>query len=321
MKTLTIPGISTPASCIALGTAAFGSLVPRALSFEMLDAFTAEGGTLIDTAHVYADWLGGEKSLSEKTIGAWLKRRGGSGGLIIATKGGHPDLATPLDPRLSPAEIVADLNASLVCLGVERIDLYFLHRDDPARPVDEIMSVLDTQVRAGKIGAIGCSNWQVPRIQAAQAHARANGLTPFAASEAFWSLATANPGAFAADHALIDGAALDFHRAEGLPLLSYTSQARGYFAKAAESGPDALKLELRAAFDNPVNRTRLARTKQLAQDHGTTVTAVTLAALTSGQVPGIPIIGPLSRSHLQDSLRGADLQLSDAELTFLFDAA
>ncbi len=321
MKTLTIPGLATPASRIALGTAAFGSLVPQAASFDMLDAFTEAGGTLIDTAHVYADWLGGEKNLSEKTIGAWLKRRGGSDGLIIATKGGHPDLATPLIPRLSPAEIVADIDASLARLAVERIDLYFLHRDDPSRPVEEIMAVLNSQVRAGKIAAIGCSNWQVPRIRAAQAHARAAGLTPFAASEAFWSLATANPGTFAADHALIDDTALAFHRAEGLPLLAYTSQARGYFSKAAEAGADALKPELKAAFDNPVNRARLAKAEAIARHHGVSVAAVTLAALTSGSTLGIPIIGPLNMAHLLASLGAADLQLDQHDLTQLFGTA
>lgn len=326
MKTLTLPGLSTPASRIALGTAAFGSLVPKALAFQMLDAFTEAGGTLIDTARVYADWLGGETSLSEKTIGAWLRRRGGSDGVIVATKGAHPDLATPLVPRLSPAEIVADIDASLARLGVERIDLWFLHRDDPGRPVEEIMGVLNAQVRAGKIGAIGCSNWQVPRIAAAQAHARAEGLTQFSASEAFWSLGLANPGTFAADHALIDAEALAFHRAERLPLLAYTSQARGYFSKSAETGsmtgpktgPEALKPELRAAFDNPTNRARLGRAIKLARAHGTSVTAITLAALTSGDVPAIPIIGPLVLSHLTESLSVADVQLTATELEFLF---
>lgn len=318
MKTLMIQGLDTPASRLALGTAAFGSLVPQALAFDMLDAFAEAGGTLIDTARVYADWLGGEASLSEKTLGAWLRRRGGPGGLIIATKGAHPDLATPMIPRLSPAEIVADIDASLARLGVERIDLWFLHRDDPARPVEQIMEVLATQVRAGKVAAIGCSNWQVPRIAAAQAHARAEGLTPFAASEAFWSLAEANPGTFAADHALVDAEALAFHQSTGLPLLAYTSQARGYFAKASEAGPEALKPELRAAFDNPTNRLRLARAKALAPALGTSVGAVALGALTSGQMPGIAILGPLTLAHLQASLAGADLELSAEALALLF---
>ena len=92
MQYLTILGLPR-VSTMALGTAAFGSLIDRDQSFAMLDAFVAAGGALIDTAHVYADWLGGERHLSEKTIGAWLKQRGRSDDVVIASKGAHPDLA------------------------------------------------------------------------------------------------------------------------------------------------------------------------------------------------------------------------------------
>jgi len=317
MRSLALPGLQTKVSAIALGTAAFGSLVTPEDSFTMLDTFVAAGGTLIDTAHVYADWLGGERHLSEKTLGAWLKRRGKSDDVVIATKGGHPDLATPLVPRLSSTEIVSDLDESLNCLGVERIDLYYLHRDDPNRPVEEIMEVLGQQVRLGKIGAIGCSNWQVARIAEAQAHARVADLSPFVASQAFWSLATANPGAFASDHALIDDAALQFYAAQNMPVVAYTSQARGFFSKAAQDGVDKLKPDLRTAFENAENLARLERAIVLAHELEVTVSAVTLAYLTSQTVAGIPVIGPMSITQLQDSLGAAHLKLTAGQVRFL----
>ena len=317
MRSLALPGLQTKVSAIALGSAAFGSLVTREDSFTMLDAFVEVGGNLIDTAHVYADWLGGERHLSEKTLGAWLKQRGKSDDVVIATKGGHPDLATPLVPRLSPAEIVSDLDESLNCLGVERIDLYYLHRDDPNRPVEEIIDVLNQQVRLGKIQAIACSNWQVGRIAEAQAHARAADLSPFVASQAFWSLATANPGAFASDHALIDDAALQFYAAQNMPVVAYTSQARGFFSKAAQDGVDKLKPDLRAAFENAENLARVERAVVLAHELGVTVSAITLAYLTSQTVAGIPVIGPMSLTQLQDSLGAADLKLTAGQVRFL----
>lgn len=317
MRSLTLPGLQTDVSMIALGTAAFGSLVPPEQSFAMLDAFVDAGGTLIDTAHVYADWLGGERHLSEKTLGRWLKQRGSSDDVVVASKGAHPDLATPLVPRLSPADVISDLDESLRCLGVERIDLYYLHRDDPSRPVAEIMEVLGDQVRLGKIGAIGCSNWQVARIAEAQAHAQGAGLPPFVASQAFWSMAKANPGAFASDHALIDDAALEFYAAQGMPVVAYTSQARGFFSKAAQTGVDRLKPDLRAAFENPENLARLDRAKVLADELGVTVSAITLAYLTSQTVAGIPLIGPMSLAQLQDSLAAADLRLTAGQIGFL----
>ena len=317
MRSLVLPGLPTMVSTIALGTAAFGSLVPPDQSFAMLDAFVDAGGTLIDTAHVYADWLGGERHLSEKTLGLWLKRRGRSDDVVVATKGAHPDLASPLVPRLSPSQIVHDLDESLQCLGVDRIDLYYMHRDDPTRPVVEIMQVLGHQVQLGKIAAIGCSNWQVARIAEAQAYARAAGLPMFVASQAFWSLAKPNPGAFASDHALIDDAALQFYAAQAMPVVAYTSQARGFFSKAAQGGVEALKPDLRAAFENAENVARLDRAKVLALDLGVTVSAITLAYLTSQTVAGIPVIGPMSMAQLHDSLGAADLRLTAEQTEFL----
>lgn len=321
MHYLTLPGTVLAVSTMALGTAAFGTMVEESASFGMLDAFAGAGGTLIDTAHVYADWHGGERHRSEKTIGAWLKQRGRSDDVVIATKGGHPDLSTPLIPRLSPAEIVSDLEESLRCLGVEHIDLYFLHRDDPSRPVAEIMEVLDGQVRLGKIGTIGCSNWHAARIAEAQRMAKVGGLAPFVASQAFWSLATANPGAFASDHVLIDEDAVRHYRDQNLPILAYTSQARGFFSKAAVAGAAHLKPDLRAAFDNPENRGRLDRAIILARELGVAVSAITLAYLTSREVACIPIIGPMTITQLQDSLAAADLRLTVEMVRFLIGHA
>ena len=135
MRYATLPGTDLRVSSISLGTAALGSVVDRARSFALLDAFVRASGTLLDTAHIYADWHGGERSLSEKTNGAWLQATGLRDQVVIASKGGHPEMSTPLTPRLAPDEIVGDLDASLACLGVEQIDLYYLHRDDPSRSI------------------------------------------------------------------------------------------------------------------------------------------------------------------------------------------
>jgi aryl-alcohol dehydrogenase-like predicted oxidoreductase len=266
---------------------------------------------------VYADWHGGERHMSEKTIGAWLKQASQRDHAIIATKGGHPDLATALIPRLAPEQIVSDLDQSLECLGIEQIDLYYLHRDDPNRPVGEILETLNQQIRLGKIRAIGCSNWQPERIRAAQAYATAHDLHPFIVSQLFWSLAIANPGTFASDHAVMEDAALAFYIETGMAVTSFTSQARGFFTKAAASGLDSLKPDRRRDFENPENIGRLARAQQLTQQLGVSVSAIVLAYITSQPIIGVPIIGPLSHAQLHDSLAAADLTLTPEQVRFL----
>jgi aryl-alcohol dehydrogenase-like predicted oxidoreductase len=317
MRYVTLPGTDLEVSRICLGTGALGSTVGRDESFAVLDAYVQAGGTFLDTAHVYADWLPGERHQSEQTIGRWLQANGPSRRPIIATKGGHPDLASMATPRLSPAEIVQDLDESLDCLGLAPIDLYWLHRDDPQRPVASILEVLNAQLRAGKIRYFGCSNWQPERIRAAHAFATAHGLQSFVASQIFWSLAVPNPGALASDLALMDAHAQAFYAHAGMGVLAYTSQARFFFSRAAVGGIASLPPALRRDFENAENRVRLARAQQLATDLGTTVAAIVLAYITSQAYVGIPIIGPKTVAHLHESLAAPDLVLTPEQLRYL----
>ncbi|GAC1433766.1 MAG: aldo/keto reductase [Chloroflexota bacterium] len=317
MRYVTLPATDLRVSHICLGTGGLGGAIDREASCALLDAFVEAGGTFLDTAHVYSDWIPGERHRSEKTIAHWLRTRGRRDRVIIATKGGHPDLATPLVPRLSSQEIAADLDESLDCLGIDTVDLYWLHRDDPERPVGEIMETLHAQVDAGKARYLGCSNWHHERIRMAQAYAVEHGLHPFVASQVFWSLAIPNPGAFPGDHVLMDGEAAAYYAGANLAVVAYTSQARGFFTKASTLGRDALKPELRRDFENERTLGRLARAEDLARRLGTSVSAVVLAYLTAQPFVSVPIIGPLSLDHLRDSLEGADLILTPEMLRYL----
>ena len=106
MKYYTLAGGALAVPAIILGTADFGAAVPQPEAFAMLDCYAASGGTLLDTAHVYGQWIPGGRSLSEELIGRWLKGRGQDGGIQIATKGAHPLLDDGTGrmgpPRLAP---------------------------------------------------------------------------------------------------------------------------------------------------------------------------------------------------------------------------
>lgn len=176
MRQVVIPSTDLKASAICLGTGGMGTTIPADEAFVMLDYFTEAGGNFLDTALIYANWIPGEKSVSEKTIGRWMKARGNRPAIVLGTKGAHPDLSAMHVPRLSAQDIAADVNASLSHLQTDCIDVYWLHRDDPARPVEEIIHTLNDLVAAGKIRHFGCSNWRAPRIRAANAYAAQHGL-------------------------------------------------------------------------------------------------------------------------------------------------
>lgn len=319
MKQITLPSTDITASCICLGASNFGATIPQADAFALMDAFAERDGNFLDTAHVYANWIPTlPKSISEKTIGAWMKARGNRHQIIIGTKGAHPDLATMHISRLTPADIVQDLNESLQHLQTDYIDLYWLHRDDPVRPVGEIVETLAAQVKIGKIRAFGCSNWSTARMKAAADYANAHGCHGFVANQPMWSLAQPNPAAFGMPGlAAMDAAMFAFHQARGWAVIPYTSQARGFFGKVAAQGVTGLSERDRQAYWNDENMRRATIVQQLAQEYNATPTQIALAYLLCQPVPTIPVIGCRTPEQLQDSLGAATITLPTAALASL----
>ena len=157
---VTLPGTGLRVSRLCLGGNRLGGELDQDASFALLDGFVDHGGTFIDSAHVYADWIpGNERSSSEKTLGRWLKARGGARGVVIATKGGSPHVGAPGVRRLDPASIRQDVTEALDNLGVAAIDLFYLHRDDPVRPVDDLLGTVEGLRKEGLIRHCACSNW------------------------------------------------------------------------------------------------------------------------------------------------------------------
>jgi aryl-alcohol dehydrogenase-like predicted oxidoreductase len=306
-----MPETDLSPSVICLGTALLGTTIPLEDAFRLLDAFVDAGGTFVDSAHCYADWLGGERSVSERTIGSWMRARGNRREVIVGTKGAPPEMGS-MRLRLSPAEISKDLIESLEYLGVDAIDLYWLHRDDPSRPVAEILGVLDEHVRAGRIRFFGCSNWTAPRMAEAIEHAAKAGIRGFVASQNMWSLAQPVPGAIG-DRTIVcmGDAEVAFHRRHGMAAVPFSSQAGGLFAKM-EQGVQAPPV-----YRSDENRRRFERALLLAQRHGRSVNDVALAYLTSQDFPVFPIVGCRTMGQLAASIGAAAFRLEPQEVRYL----
>src|SRR5438445_1257726 len=141
-----------------LGGNVFGWTADEATSFRILDAFVDAGGTMIDTADVYSAWVpgntGGE---SESVIGRWLKRNPAKRDqVVIATKVGFLDgelVDGEYVAALQPEVIARACDASLRRLGVDAIDLYYQHKDNPAVPLADSLGAMDALVKSGKIRA------------------------------------------------------------------------------------------------------------------------------------------------------------------------
>ena len=345
MRRTAIPDTELRPSVICFGTAYLGSAVERETAFRLLDAYLDAGGNFIDTAHNYADWLPGERSRSEKLIGEWLASRRARSRFVLATKGGHPELGSVHVPRMTRADILADLDASLANLRTDTIDLYWLHRDDEGTPVETIIDLLNDQQRAGKIRTFACSNWRTARIEAAQAYAANSGQRGFVANQMLWNAARMDPcGLSDAGLSLMDREMWDLHRATGLVAVPYTSQASGLFNRMALPPHRRIRVpsDVKGAFARGViapakramglaprrppaypraaNRARFRCIKEIADGNGYTITQVVLGYLLSQPFVTVPIVGCRTEAQLEDSLAAADVRLTPAQLEAIDDA-
>ena len=318
MVFVTLPHTDLRVSSLCLGTGEFGSKVNQADAFRLLDAFVDAGGNFIDTANVYGDWIPGTKSSSEKVIGSWLRLSGNRSRVVLATKGAHPHLARMQQPRLARRDILHDLEESLRHLQTDVIDLYWLHRDDPARPVNEIIDTLEEQVKAGKIRAYGCSNWQTARLAAAQDYAASRRSVGFVGNQMLWNLAVLNPQAIPDPTTVaMDGEMLAYHQITGLAAIPYSAQAHGALHKILAGRRDDLRPHDLAMYPLAANQARVAQAEQLADELDVSFSAIVLGYLHSQPFVTVPIIGCRSLAQLQDSIASSNLRLTPAQLALL----
>lgn len=166
-------GIEVPTLCF--GGNVLGWTADAQRSFELLDALLASGLNFVDTADSYSTWAPGNKGgESETIIGKWLKARGNREKVILATKVGSP--MGEGKKGLSKEYIRAEVEDSLRRLQTDYIDLYQSHRDDESTPQEETLEMYAELIKAGKVRAIGCSNFKAERIESALEASRKHNL-------------------------------------------------------------------------------------------------------------------------------------------------
>jgi aryl-alcohol dehydrogenase-like predicted oxidoreductase len=301
-----IPGIDRPVSRLVMGSMIFSQRDLLTTSV-MLDYFASLGGNTIDTAHIYG---GGE---AERAVGEWMRLRDNRTDVVVVGKGAAPDARGPR--RVTPQDIGADLAESLQRLGTNYIDLYLLHRDDPAVAVGELVECLNEHYHAGRIRAFGGSNWSTERIQEANDYARAHGLIPFVASSPNFSLAIMNEPPWAGClSASIAGK--EWHIAHQFPLLAWSSQAQGFFT-GRFAPEDRSHGEMVRCWYSPDNFKRLERAWEMGHRKGVSANAVALAYVLHQPFPTFALIGPHTIEETWTSVDALGVTLTPGELRWL----
>ena len=307
MKQTTIPGVKKAISQLFLGSMVF-SPDRMDFSFSMLNQFFDAGGNAIDTAHGYGG--GG----SEIVIGTWMTMRNNRSDVFVLDKGGHPNGRVPR-PRLSPEELERDIRESLTRLRTDYIDLYVLHRDDPGIPVGTIIDFLNQEIGAGRLRAIGASNWEHQRIQQANDYAIEHGLKGFVASSSNLSLAVPMEPMWAGVLS-VSQEAWNWHRAKQFPLMPWSSQAGGFFSGAFTPENRENENMVRVYYNND-NFERLNRAQALGEQNGASAIQIVLAYVLHQPFPIFPLIGPRTPDELTSSLGGVEIELSDEQMCWL----
>ncbi|MBQ7075613.1 MAG: aldo/keto reductase [Clostridia bacterium] len=293
-------------SRIILGTAYFGDGIDKDNAFLMMDKFREMGGTHIDTARLYAD------GKAEEFVGEWVRSRNAKE-MIVSTKGGYYDMDCGEKPRLGKSDITYDLEQSQKALKTDAIEFYWLHRDDETTPVEEIVDMMNGFVNSGKILKFGASNWTAKRIDAANKYAEKNGLMGFSASQIRF-----NPAYCLGERTGLvgmDETEFAFYKENNMPVVAYSSQAKGFFSKLAEQGESALseKAKKRYLCEENIKRTEVL--KRLSEKYNVSIAAIICGAFSSFENPEVfPVIGGSRLEQIEQSLTGADVKIEKAEL-------
>ncbi len=292
-------------SRLALGAMLMGEATPEDESHRMLDRFLEAGGTFVDTADVYGD------GRSEGVLAPWLARHRDE--VVIATKL-RMEVSDPPGSGLAPDRVRAACDASLRRLGVDVIDLYQVHAPDPAVPLEETLEALDGLVRAGKVRALGASNYPAWLLAWAIALQDRHGWAPFVSLQPQYSLVERS----------VELDLLPFCRAAGLGVVPWGPLGAGFLSgkyrrgeplpegsRMAGAGDDWEEAEHRRAIER--NFQVVDAAEEIAQAHGATVAQVAIAWLLGVEGVTAPIIGPRTYEHLEGLLPAVDLQLADDE--------
>ena len=244
--------------------------------------------------------------------------------VVILSKCAHPDPSGR--KRVNEKEIREDYAVSAGELRTDYIDIYLLHRDDPEVPVGEIVELLNAMHEEGKIGAFGGSNWTHRRIAEANAYAKEHHLIPFTVSSPHFSLAEQVQDPWGGGCVTIsgpsNGAAREWYRSQGMPVIAYSSLSHGFLSGRVKSGEhekagqilDEFAMKGYGCADN---FERLRRCEELAEKKQCTVSQIAMAWIFRQELNMLAVVSTSSAERMQANIDAMSMKMSEEEAAYL----
>ena len=332
MQTIELGRTGQQVSQLALGAMQMGNATGEADSIRILDRYLEVGGSFVDTADCYEWWArkGSRGGESEELLGRWM--RGKRDRIFLATKGsalpeyspalwaedGTPDwdLARRTFAGAGAKTLRDALDGSLRRLGTDHVDLYYVHVDDRATPLEETLEALAGFVSAGKVRFLGWSNVRTWRLERIRGLCERNGWPlPVAVQQQHSYL---RPKAGLESASIVDAEQLDYLREnDDQTLVAYSPIVKGVYDSAQKRDSHWMM----ANYAGPDADARIAAVTEVAAEAGVTPNQLVLAWLMHQTAPRVlPLIGPRSPEQFEDALPALDVKLSDEQLTSLDEA-
>ena len=300
MRYLNLDGIDKPISQMLMGCDNQDTYAHAAVMF---DDWLERGGNAFDTAYIY------HQGRPERFLGQWLEARGVRDDIVILSKGGHT-------PFCFPDAIRAQFTESLERMRTDHVELYILHRDNPQVPVGEFVDLLNEYVQAGRIRRFGGSNWTLERIQEANDYAAKHGKQGFSVLSNNLSLAEMTKPIWDGCLHVSDPDSRAWLKEKQIAHFAWSSQARGYFL------PEKLRMRLGQdnfdVWDSADNQARRARAEQLADELGVSAINIAAAYVLNQPFPSFALFGPRSIHETATSLPALDIELTEAQIRWLW---
>jgi aryl-alcohol dehydrogenase-like predicted oxidoreductase len=309
MRTLPLGTTGIDVSALCLGVMYFGTKTDEATSFAMLDQYVEAGGTFLDTANIYAHWAGGRGGDSERLLGKWLRQRRNRDKLFIASKVGFAYADVPIS--LHPRYIQQECEKSLANMGIDRIDLYYAHKDDLDTPMADTMAAFDKLVKAGKVGVLGASNFPAWRLAEAAATSRAGGFAQYCCVQQRHTYLRPRHDADFGRQLAANQDLLDYCRLRNVTMLAYSPLLKGSYVKSTT--------EL-ARYAGADTQARLAVLNRIAAEKGATPNQVVLAWMLAGNPTVIPVFSASTSAQLSENLASLGVKLGQADMSALNSA-
>ena len=289
---------------IIMGSDYFGSDISMETAFENMDLYIEYGGNIIDTARLYVD------GKSEEIIGRYLKERNLKNKIVISTKAAHPPVGHMEIHRLSPAEIEKDVDTSLSLLGVDAIDILWLHRDDHSVPVEGIVDAMDAIIKKGKVKYWGVSNWQSKRMEEANKYAKANNMPQIFGGQIQWSLAKPSH-VYDTTLVAMNAEEAKYYKKYDAPVFAFASQGKGFFEKYDQN---CLSEKARERYYCEENIKTYHTLKKISNETGYSLTALGLAYLIKQKdFDTFPIIGCTKSEYVTKAMEALKVDDNTAE--------